>query len=269
MRFGAVVGFGVLGFCGMVFGAPEFIPIQERAQGYSLSGSALLNDSLHLNPAASSFTNVYSIEGTYFVPRTFSISILDTRTSQVGGALGYFRQTSEDGASLVQGVKLGFFSRVAEWIGVGATGKMVWGTGSGSPEQKVYDADLGVLTQFEFIQLGWTTRNIGRDLPLLGMRREMALGGRISYEQTVFLSVAAVAPTSTMNPDQYGIGFEYVSPYSFALKGGTRYLTQDRDWAWGMGASILSPKVSLHYALEFPNKTVNSYVHTLGISVLM
>ena len=32
----------------LALGAPEFVPIQERAQGQSLAGSNLMNDSLTL-----------------------------------------------------------------------------------------------------------------------------------------------------------------------------------------------------------------------------
>jgi hypothetical protein len=65
----------------------EYIPIQERSQGQSLTGSSLLNDSIFSNPASSSFTYVYSMEANYALPRSFAASILDTKTSFMGGGL--------------------------------------------------------------------------------------------------------------------------------------------------------------------------------------
>src|SRR5688572_26841971 len=100
---------GVICFlsAGSALAAPEFVPLQGKAQGHSLTGASQLNDSLYTNPAASAFTQVYAIDGTFQMPRTFAVSILDTKTSGMGGALGYLRKTPIEGGEPLQGVRLG------------------------------------------------------------------------------------------------------------------------------------------------------------------
>ena len=88
------IGLAVLTACGFARAA-AFVPTQSMALGQSLSGATLLNDSIYVNPASSAFTSVYSVDGSYlFGPRAFGVSILDTKTSSIGGELGYYHEAS-------------------------------------------------------------------------------------------------------------------------------------------------------------------------------
>lgn len=257
-----------------VFGAvttpPDFVPIQEKAQGRSLVGSNLLNDSLYSNPAASAFTQAYAVEAAMQVGGTFAASVLDTRTSKVGGSLGVFRTPVGGGVNdHSQGIRLGLMQKVSENFALGVTGKMLWGPRQADGERvSKLDSDLGFLVNLQRIQFGGMFRNALGGEAALGQEREVGLGARINYDDTVFFSVATYARTTDFNPYQFGFGAEYVSPYHFSLKGGYYFRPRENFAAWTAGASILSPKLAVHYAVEFPSLQDRPMEHTLAVAVL-
>ena len=261
--------YSVFGFCIPSFAVSEFVPIQEKAQGQSLGGSPTNNDSLYSNPAGSVFSSVYSLEGTYDLPRTFAVSILDTKTSVVGGGLGYFRMKTDNPDLTLQGAKLALSGKLASQIGIGVAGKMLWGPDlTNNQNTKMTDADFGVLTNFDVLQLGLTLRNAFGGNDGMGFSREFVLGGRINYEQTMFFSAAATALASNLSPYQYGFGVEYVSPYYFSIKGGFRLLSSTGQNYWSGGVSLLAPKLAVHYAIEFP--TIDKPMeHTLSVALML
>lgn len=247
----------------------EFIPVQERAQGQALSGSSLLNDSIYSNPAGSAFTQVYSIEGTYVMPKTFSVSVLDTRTSEIGGGLGYFRKAVPYSDQLVQGMKLSLSGRLGAGLGVGLSGKSVWGPSLlNGQSDRLTDLDTGFLANLAPFQVGATFHNILGGSEHLDLKREVSVGARIQYQDVLFLAVSAQMPWGVWRPHQYGIGAEYVSPYYFALKGGFRIRPEDRENFWSVGASLLAPKISIHYAVDLPTSSDRSPEHVLATTLL-
>lgn len=249
--------------------AMDFVPIQERAQGQSLGGANLLNDTIFSNPASSVFTNVYSIEASMNLPKDLAVSILDTRTADFGGGIGYFRKTRPGFDESLQGARVNLASKLGETFGVGATGKMTWGsTGSGVSE-KAYDFDLGVLQTFGWLQIGGSAQNLLGGNDALKLERSWALGARVNYQDTVFFSVTQHSRWQFFRPYQLGAGAEYVSPYYFSLKGGYRFQFDSPFSAWSAGISFLSPRVSLHYAVEFPNDATLKIEHQIALTLLM
>jgi len=254
---------------GITAPAMEFVPLQQKAQAHSLTGSSQLNDSLYSNPAASSFTQVYSVDGTFQMPKSFAVSILDTKTSTIGGALGYFRHyLPGETASPFQGAKLALAGKVEESVAVGVAGKLIWGLDAQGNDARMHDADFGVLTNFGFIQAGFTIRNIAGGKVDLKQDREWGVGGRVGYQDTLFLSLATTSTAENMKPYQYSIGAEYISPYFIALKGGFRTQPDLHKSYWGAGASFVSPKISFHYAVEFPQQSVEKTEHVVGTTIL-
>jgi len=250
--------------------ASEFIPIQERAQGQALAGGSLLNDSIYSNPAASAFLPVYSVEGTYLLPKTFAVSVLDTKTSGMGGGLGYFRQKVGEFEQAFQGVRLAFSGKVSEGLAIGVTGKMLWGpdfeTGDGTEHK---DIDTGLLANLGIMQFGLSVRNILGGKSEFQQQREMVLGARYAYQNLFYLSAAAISKTNTMtSPYQVGFGAEYISPYFFGLKGGFRRRIDTGTSYWSAGASFLGPKLLVHYAAEFPTTSDESIEHTVAAALL-
>lgn len=263
----------------LLHAAQDFVPLQEKAQGQALTGAVQLNESLYSNPAASSLVNVYSIDGSLSLPKSFAVSVLDTKTSGLGGAIGYFKReadkdyfapgvTSNPGANTIQGAKLALMSRLSNNLGVGISGKSIWGPNIQGKADRIQDLDLGVIYNQGFFQLGASFRNILGGKELMQFYREYALGGRISYNQILSLSVATQSKLNKSTPYQVGVGVEYVSPYYFALRGGYRNLLQERKNFWSLGGSFVSPKLSLHYAMEIPNQPNASLEHTLGTTLL-
>ena len=259
--------------------AQDFVPIQERAQGQALAGSAQLNDSLYSNPAASSFLNVYSVDGSLSLPKTFAVSVLDTKTSSVGGAVGYFRRQAEkdyfesgtspnNESSYIQGAKLSLMGRLSEKIGIGVSGKSIWGPNVQGKSDKFYDADLGMIFNGGFFQAGASLRNVFGGKALMQFSREYSIGARATYDQILSLSVASQSNFNRVSPYQYGVGVEYISPYYFAIRGGYRILVEDRQSFWSFGTSFVSPRLSLHYAVEMPNQPSSTVEHTLGTTLL-
>jgi len=267
MRLGLSVGFLVLSATS--FGLPEFAPIQDKAQGGSLTGASQLNDSLYTNPAASGFTQVYSVDGAFQMPKTFAVSILDTRTSGVGGAIGYFRKQNDVAAKPVQGGKLGFVSKVGEGLAFGAAGKIIWGPKSDGVDGNLKDIDMGILANYSIVQFGVVLRNtLGGD-PLFDQTREWGTGARIGWEDTLFFNVSTLSKWENFSPYQYGVGAEYVSPYYFSLKAGFRTQPEARQSYWTGGLSFLSPRMSLHYAVEFPQMAGAKPEHVIGVTLLL
>lgn len=257
------------GLTGIALGNAEFIPIQEKAQGQSLTGANLLNDSLYSNPAASAFSQVYAIEATYLMPRSFAVSILDTRTASIGGGLGYFRDKLENFEEPVQGLKLALGGQVTGPLAFGLGGKIVWGPNEAGDHRNLKDLDAGMLTNLDFLQLGLTARNLFGGDATLKQEREWALGGRINYSQILFLSVTAISRWGYLKPYQYGIGAEYVSPWYLSAKGGYRIQPETQLSFWSVGLSFISPKLSLHYALEIPNQAPESREHVLSLTLML
>jgi hypothetical protein len=246
----------------------EFVPLQQRAQGQSLTGASLLNDSLFSNPAASAFTRVYAVDGTFLNPQTFAVSVLDTRTSAIGGALGYFRTSRPGFQDPIQGARLALSGRASENFGFGLLGKTAWGPSLTGANARLIDMDFGALAQFGFLQMGFSVTNLLGGNEAMGAIRSYALGARVNWEETLFLSVSALGSFATFAPAQYGIGAEYVSPYYFSIKGGYRIRPVENQGFWGAGVSILSPKVSIHYAVEVPNFAGGSPEHSVGTTFL-
>jgi len=259
---------GVVVFYSMVAVAtPEFVPIQERAEGHSMGGSVLLNDSLYSNPAASAFTQTYAVEGTFGLPRSFAASVLDTRTSEIGGAFGYFRTQDVNATAPVQGLKLALNGKASSVIGVGVAGKVMWGQGTDMSNQHLNDLDAGVLANLGSAQVGYSLHNILNGNPLLNQQREMALGGRIGYQDLLFLNATLYSAWAKLAVNQVGIGVEYISPYYFALKAGYRIDSDINQNFWSAGLSFLAPKLNLHYAIEFSPVPGQGPTHTLAASV--
>lgn len=251
--------------CGTVFGgASEFVPLQQRAQGQALSGASLLNDSIFSNPAASAFTNVYSLDATFRSPKHFATSILDTKTSAVGGALAYYRVPRAGSNDPVQGGRLGMVGRLSENFGLGVLGKIVWGPDLFGTQNRYTDMDIGMTGQFGAISFGVNMNNVLGGNAAMGEKREYGVGARVNWQETMYFSLALNGEVENFKPVQIGAGAEYVSPYYFSLKGGYLYRPATSISYWTTGVSILSPKMSLHYALEIPNQTGASLEHTVG-----
>jgi hypothetical protein len=255
--------------CLTAFGdSTEFVPLQQRAQGQSLTGASLLNDSLFSNPASSAFTQVYSVDASFLSSRNFAVSVLDTKTSAIGGALGYARTIRPGFEAPLQSARLGLSGRVSENIGIGLLGKTVWGPDLDGNTGRFLDVDLGALANFNVLQLGITLTNLfGGSVPM-GAERAYSFGARLNWEETLFLSASVLGRFSDFSPVQFGVGAEYVSPYYFAIKGGYRNRTLEAKGFWSAGLSILSPKVSIHYALEVPDFAGQGPEHSVGTTFL-
>lgn len=251
------------------FGDADFIPIQERAQGRSLGAATLLNDSIFSNPASSSFIQTYSVEAIYAFPKDLSASVLDTKTSEFGAGLGYFRKKIEGQETPMQGIRLALSSRISGALGIGLAGKALWGPSRTGADTKLQDADFGLLARFDFAQIGFTLRNIAGGNEALRMYREWDLATRLGYQETVFFSAQMTSKWDNPSPYQIGFGAEYVSPFYFALKGGYRFSPETSLQTWSAGLSFLAPHLSLHYAAEFPNELNTEISHTLSAMILM
>ncbi len=250
------------------FGAADYISLQERAQGQSLSGGNVLNDSLFNNPAGSTFTQVYAVQADMLSLRNFSASVLDTKNSGLSGGLAYFRRENGFNGPLTHGGRLNISTRASESLGMGVTGKYVAGYELLSmSEASLTDFDVGMLANFNFMQLGLTVRNLFGGNAAMDLGRELVAAMRFVYQNQLFFSASATAQYG-FNPKQVGVGMEYVSPYYFALKGGFYFLPNTPFSSFTGGLSFISPKLSLHYAVEFPNLR-REMLHQIGMTLLL
>lgn len=251
----------------LVYAHPEIVPMQEKALGQSMTGAHLLNDSIFSNPAASSFLDAYALDASYFPPKTMAVSVLDTRTSAVSAGFGYFRKGTVGVQDPLQGVKLNFSGRAQEQIGIGFGTKILWGPNKKGEHKNLKDLDAGVLFNLGQVQLGMAVRNLMGGDKTLEQHREWAVGGRYGYNESLLISAAFMSHWGTINPYQFGFGLELITPYSVSLKGGYRTLPLDRLSYWSIGTSVISQKLSLHYALETPNQGKAEVEHALGMTV--
>ncbi len=230
-------------FTSICFAAYDFTPIQEKSQAHSLTGAIILNDSLFSNPAGSSFTSSYSIDLSYLPSGSYSVSILDTQSSFLGGALGYYQiPTTHD---VLRGVKLSLMTRISNVLGIGIAGKSIW-----TKELNMKDVDSGVLINLDFLSFGIVGRNLFGGNDTLNYKRELSYGFRIGYKKHLFLSASLQSLWDSFKPYEYGVGAEYISPYYFSIKGGYRTLPDKKASYWSGGISFLAPKIAFHYAIE-------------------
>lgn len=263
-RFGFSLILGVLAAL-PAHAAVDYVPLQEKAQGQSLTGGNVLNDSLFSNPAGSTFTQVYALDASMQGFNNFAVSILDTKTEGMGGGLAYFRRGVE--GARTQGGRVNLASRISDTLGLGVSGKYVAGPDTLGNEAKLTDADLGLLANFQYLVFGLTLRNTLGGNDAMAMNRELAAGMRLNYKNQLFFSASAVAQKG-IDPKQVGFGMEFVSPYYFALKGGYYFLPKTPFAAWTGGLSFISPKLSLHYAVEFQNLS-RGMEHQFGLTLLL
>jgi len=251
------------------WGYSDFVPLRERAQGHSLTGAIQTNDSIYSNPAAGIFATTYSVEGTFAFPKSFSTSILDTRTSQVGGGIGYFKDQSSE--LNLQGLRLTASSRVSENVGLAIAGKAVWGNrlNKNTESASLKDVDVGALWNLGFMTAGAVLRNSFGGDESVNQERELSIGARMGYSDAVFFSASAHSKLRQITPYEFGFGMEYVSPWFFSLMGGYRFQTAQGtpNSCWSTGVSFLSPRLSVHYAVEFPRQTQDSASHLLGATM--
>lgn len=249
------------------FGAADYVSLQERAQGQSLSGGNVLNDSLFNNPAGSTFTQVYALEANMQSLRNFAVSILDTKNNGMSGGLAYFRRENGPGGPLTHGGRVNLSSRLSDGLGLGVTGKYIAGYDYGMNATSLTDVDAGLLANFNFMQLGLTMRNLFGGNNTMDLARELVLATRFAFQNQLFFSASATAQYG-FQPKQVGFGAEYVSPYYFALKSGFYFVPNTPLSSWTGGLSFISPKLSLHYAIEFPNLG-REILHQIGMTLLL
>ncbi len=250
-----------------VYGAHEFVPIQERAHGQSLAGTSQLNDSLYTNPAASAFTQVYVVDGAYGLPKNFAASILDTKSGGVGAAFGYFRRIDEGQTDPVQGAKLAVMGRMTDHIGVGFAGKALWGPALNGSKTNFKDIDGGLLLDLTPVQLGLTMRNLFGGNEAMDQKPEWAFGASFNVQNMLILSAATLGETKGVKPYQYGFGIEYISQYYFSVKGGFRTQPDRNQQFWSGGVSFIAPRLSVHYSVEFPTAAGKKAEHLIGTTV--
>lgn len=248
-----------------VFCAPEFVPTQERAQGHSLTGSVQFNDSLYSNPAASAFVQVYSIEGS-LAQGALAASVVDTKTSYVGGALGYLRLQETPSRDKLESLRLGFCRKITDVFAVGVLGKTIW-----NASQRLNDIDAGLLAKFSVLEVGVVARNTlgGKIEFMVDQQREYSAGGRLNFKDTLYFSASTTSThQQLLAPYEYGVGAEFISPYFFSIKGGYRWERISGESHWSAGLSLLSPRFIAHYAVEFANDASKDSEHQVAVSLL-
>ena len=254
----------VVFFALRAFALPEFIPPQERAQGHSLAGAVQFNDSLYSNPAASAFTQVYSVEGS-LAKNVLAASVIDTKTSYVGGSLGYLRREDSETGEKLEALRLGVCRKINDALAIGVMGKTLWNS-----TQRMNDSDVGILAKLTPIELGFVARNLlGGARDLENQQREYALGARLGFKDTLYFSASTQATDRTVfAPYEYGIGAEFVSPYFFSIKGGHRWKMDTGERLWSTGVSLLSPRLLAHYSVEFSPIAGGTSNHQVAVSLL-
>jgi hypothetical protein len=253
----------------MAWGYSDFVPLRERAQGHSLTGAIQTNDSVYSNPAGSTFGTTYSVDGTFAFPKSFSTSIVDTRTSSVGGGIGYFREQNPASSLSMQGLRLSLGSKVTENLGLAVAGKAIWG--GTNPNSSFKDVDAGALWNLGTLTAGVVLRNFFGGREEFSQKRELSVGARMGYSDTVYFSASAHSQLDRFAPYEYGFGAEYISPWYFSLMGGYRFQRQPsgkNPSYWSTGLSFLSPRLSVHYAVEFPQQPNEESSHLLGATML-
>lgn len=150
----------------------EFHGLRSEAMGGAHRGLGNSNDAITLNPAGIALTKRYSIDGGYSYSKQddlhhFSLSILDSKTGPVSGALEY-SLTRGDHAHADANLHRVYFSSayaLLENLALGITARTVRGDFKDEKGERqnveTYSTDLGLgLVLFEAFGLGVTYHNV-------------------------------------------------------------------------------------------------------------
>ena len=209
---------------------------RSTAMGGAHRGMGSSNDTIYLNPAGIALTQRYNIDVQYgYSPvdrlNRMSVSIVDSKTSPVAGALAYTHDRgnpAELDANLHR-LYLGAGYKLGQGISLGLLGRSVRGSfkeGGVERDVKLMTGDVGLsLGLGTGFGVGLALHNIVRtDEPLLTPMR--AAGGLAFGSGGLVLAadfVRAVGEEARDNePWAYHLGAEYALSAELALRGGYR-----------------------------------------------
>jgi hypothetical protein len=246
-------------------------------------GAENVHSIYNTNPASMMFEKYYSVGAGYTSDgNTLQASVVDTKTSGVGGALSYFHQLEanryEDKLWKINGIHLALAGNLVEAFSVGVLGKYYWFKAA-SPlvrDTQMLDFDLGVQYRLgPFFAAGATLRNV-----MLKTQKEafpnpdLALG--ISVSPVSAINILADAGTWLKEGNQVKGKWMLMGALegklsdTFALRGGYRYVLGMASLQGATaGLSVLFEKVRLSYgALFFLSSVPLDHRHSVDITLV-
>ena len=167
-----------------------------------------------------------------------------------------------------QGATLGLSGRLSNVFGLGVAGKVLWGPNDFGVNDRTNDIDTGLVANLRPFQFGFTVHNLFGGNPNMDENREWSVGAEWNYQDCIYITAATLSSWAVPKPYQYGFGMTYVSPFYFSLKGGYRIQPDNHLSYWDAGFSFISPRLSLHYSVEFPNQSGESIGNEVGATVM-
>ncbi|HLD74524.1 MAG TPA: hypothetical protein VJB34_06470 [Bdellovibrionota bacterium] len=235
-----------------------------RALGlnHALRGAVCLNEGLYINPASFGFTEKYSVETQISFQnnqRVYNTSIVDTRTSSWGAALGYSRvqPISEDVVSDHQ-----FHIAAAKRLGLVSLG--IGGRCFLNNERTEFNGSAGVLVEpHPAMHIGLVGDNL-----LSKETREVGVGAQFNVKDILLLSLDGVKKENKPGYDILA-GAEIIHARSgLSLRGGGQYNTERTFQSFSVGGGLSLHKMGLHYGFKQDlNTELKDQIHSVALRI--
>jgi opacity protein-like surface antigen len=242
------------------------------------AGSGVAAISIHdvysTNPSTIVGPRYYSVGGGYNSDgNTFHASVVDTKTSEIAGAVGYYHQTQgtrfEDPHWKTHGVQGAFSGLISPQLALGVTGKYIWyeqlpvsgNLAFPTLEEQGFDVDAGAHYRFNTsIAIGLVFRNLFRSEHLEKFPMPDVVAG-VALTPMKGLAIYADSgrwfKTSPLKDQwQFAGGADYNISSSVVIRAGYRLITENISYQLlGAGLGITFDSIQLAYAGSFYLKT--------------
>jgi hypothetical protein len=261
------------------------------AKGSTTVATPASYDNALLNVAAAAPNKQYNV-GVGFLSgaRTMLASIVDTKSSALGGSVYFARRENKRGSlgneslgsfrRLENRVGFALFGRVSEEVSFGAGAKWVQIKPHNEPglnKASLWNGDLGLFYQpLEELRLGLSSSNFLDDekdyLPTsiqVGVdyvfAKALTLSALVLRYDELDASAALRRPTG--NVMVWAVGAEYLIR-DFSLRSGFRDNQPWDEHLWGVGLGYGAHRFRADYAAEIPVKGGGQVLHDLSIALL-
>ena len=254
----------------------DFLSPRSAALGGSGHAGPLLNDTIFLNPAFTSFVPANNVSVNYLMysgdgnqaGRNYNVSIQDGRNPMLQAGAAY--TVREDGAFLHMGISKAVIAR----LGFGLGGKLLFDSRT---HKNSYDAVFATAAiPFDWLQTAFIIDNLFETKAGVsrGMRREFILGTKFNVKGIVLVYFDPHFTPLLADGQRYGFesGLEFTIMSDLFLRMGAfknsmipQIATRGRGYGAGFG--WVAPRVSFDYGIQRALDPVAVTTHSLGMTL--
>jgi hypothetical protein len=263
--------------------AEDFQSPRTMALGGAGHAGPLLNDSIYLNPSYSSFLPTYAVSGNFewanfqdgsYKYKIDNASVQDGRSDLFQAGVAYTHR--DDGTFIHIGAGR---SLISQRLGLGLGGKLFMPAADGSPH--MFDSTFSMTgIPFESVQTALIVDNLieSQTEQQYGLFREFIVGTKFNLEKIVLVYIDPhyVPDLTTNSKYGYEAGAEWPIMVDFFLRAGVFHSSNvpalgngTRGNGFGLGAGMLSPKVSVDYGLSRVLEPIIGTIQSIGFTMYL